>query len=591
MQSFFRFTLRVGELRARPLMRVYWNLAVFLFVGVFLLLSVTGLFNVSCKSLKIVVEDEKPISPRWNQMRTSSPLNFNASFSGPIGRNRHPQSLWKDYKYPQTDPTKKANAVLLLLARNEDEKELIKVLNSFETHINSRYNYPYLMFNDQEFSDTFKQSVMKQVSSPVTFVKLAPEYWDVPDFLDMNEVNLKLEEKKKKKVMYGDKLTYLKMCRFFSGPLFKHPEILKYDYYWRIDSSEVEFFCHQEYDPFVYMEENNLVYGFTITMHEYQDTIPTLWETTLNYMKKVGPKVAPGSWMNYFTESDSGLYNGHHFWSNFEIGSVKFFASKPYQDYFEYLDHAGGFFFERWGDAPVHSIALGMFVEKEKVHFFNDIGYSHQGIKHCPDQPELIKKCSCTAESYIIDHTGISATFEFLNQVPNTIEGNQADVKTTVTRLHEMIVDQSVPCSLLQVGGDSELYHICTAPALQASECVVFSFTVKGASNNLDFEKDMAQKHKCRVYYFNQWIDLTKDVDPQIRVYPINLAEVDESNQRRDVDHKLFLNDQRLSTVIEEIQEPRIDILKFDVEGNEWAVLNDMIQSNALANVTFLIVE
>jgi alpha 1,2-mannosyltransferase len=47
-------------------------------------------------------------------------------------------------------------------------------------------------------------------------------------------------------------------------------------------------------------------------------------------------------------------------------------------DFFEYLDKAGGFYYERWGDAPVHSIGAALFAKKEQIHFFDDIGYRHE---------------------------------------------------------------------------------------------------------------------------------------------------------------------------------------------------------------------
>jgi Glycolipid 2-alpha-mannosyltransferase len=55
------------------------------------------------------------------------------------------------------------------------------------------------------------------------------------------------------------------------------------------------------------------------------------------------------------------------FWSNFEIGSLDFYRSEAYTAYFEHLDKAGGFFYERWGDAPVHSIAACLFLKPEQM--------------------------------------------------------------------------------------------------------------------------------------------------------------------------------------------------------------------------------
>jgi alpha 1,2-mannosyltransferase len=62
------------------------------------------------------------------------------------------------------------------------------------------------------------------------------------------------------------------------------------------------------------------------------------------------------------------------------------------------LDASGGFFYERWGDAPVHSIFASLFLKKDEVHFFNDVGYSHSIYQHCPEQEVLLEKCSCNPE-------------------------------------------------------------------------------------------------------------------------------------------------------------------------------------------------
>ena len=53
-------------------------------------------------------------------------------------------------------------------------------------------------------------------------------------------------------------------------------------------------------------------------------------------------------------------------------------------DFFEYLDKAGGFYYERWGDAPVHSIGAALFSKKDQIKFFDDIGYRHEPFQHCP---------------------------------------------------------------------------------------------------------------------------------------------------------------------------------------------------------------
>ncbi|KAJ1932978.1 alpha-1,2-mannosyltransferase ktr1 [Linderina pennispora] len=87
-----------------------------------------------------------------------------------------------------------------------------------------------------------------------------------------------------------------------------------------------------------------------------------------------------------------------HFWSNFEIGSLEFLRSEKYMAYFNFLDRAGGFFMERWGDAPVHTMAVAMFLNKSQVHYFGDIGYYHKPFQNCPTDPAYnAQYCFCSA--------------------------------------------------------------------------------------------------------------------------------------------------------------------------------------------------
>lgn len=81
-------------------------------------------------------------------------------------------------------------------------------------------------------------------------------------------------------------------------------------------------------------------------------------------------------------------------------------------DYFEALDRDGGFFYERWGDAPVHSIAAALLLKKEEIHFFNDIAYYHVPFTHCPtgEQTKLDLKCHCNPKDNF-DWKGYSCEF------------------------------------------------------------------------------------------------------------------------------------------------------------------------------------
>lgn len=215
----------------------------------------------------------------------------------------------------------------------------------------------------------------------------------MPDFIDKAKAELKIKEMEKANIIYGGSLSYRHMCRFFSGKFYNHELLKEYDYYWRIEP-DVSFFCKMNYDPFDYLESNGLLYGFSITINEFMETIPSLWQTTIEFLEKHRNILMNNEIMKFILD-DKKNYNGCHFWSNFEIASFKVYRNEVYEKYFEYLDRAGGFYYERWGDAPVHSIAMALFYGRDKVHFFDDIGYRHTGYQYCPTMPSMKINCKC----------------------------------------------------------------------------------------------------------------------------------------------------------------------------------------------------
>jgi len=63
------------------------------------------------------------------------------------------------------------------------------------------------------------------------------------------------------------------------------------------------------------------------------------------------------------------------FWSNFEIADLDMYRGEAYLAFFDHLDKTGKFFYERWGDAPVHSLFVSLFLNKSELHWFGDFAY------------------------------------------------------------------------------------------------------------------------------------------------------------------------------------------------------------------------
>ncbi|CAG8671356.1 3417_t:CDS:2, partial [Ambispora leptoticha] len=281
----------------------------------------------------------------------------------------------------QSTTTTRAKAAIVILVRNSELHQLRFTMHQLEDRWNKKFHYPYVFLNDVAFTDEFKE-----LTTGITESKTFYEMWSYPPWINQTKADENRDQMEKDRVIYGGSLPYRHMCRFNSGFFFRHPLLDEYDWYWRVEPS-VEFACTIDYDPFLFMQKNNLSYGFTISLPEFNNTIPTLWQTVRSFMHENKELINPNNFLNFITDKD-GDYNLCHFWSNFEIGSLNFWRSERYLKFFDYLDKKGGFFYERWGDAPVHSIALAMFLERSEIHFFNDIAYKHNPFQHCPEDLE-----------------------------------------------------------------------------------------------------------------------------------------------------------------------------------------------------------
>ncbi|RKP31201.1 glycosyl transferase [Metschnikowia bicuspidata] len=309
----------------------------------------------------------------------------NAGFSGGAnaGSNAEP-------------PAGKMKATFITLARNSDINGLSESIRNIEDRFNKNYHYDWVFLNDEPFSAELMTTVSALTSGVAKFGVIPKEHWSYPEWIDREKAALAREEMAHKKVIYGGSETYRHMCRFESGFFFRHELLKDYEYYWRVEP-DIKIFCDIDYDIFKFMQDNDKWYGWTITLPEYKETIPTLWETTKKFIKDNPQYVAPDNNMNWISDDNGESYNGCHFWSNFEIGNLKLWRSEAYLKYFDTLDKHGGFFYERWGDAPVHSIAASIFMPRDKLHFFGDLGYYHVPFHNCPidDETRLAKRCVC----------------------------------------------------------------------------------------------------------------------------------------------------------------------------------------------------
>lgn len=213
--------------------------------------------------------------------------------------------------YP-SEPFVRANATFVTLARNKDLGGIIHSIKHVEERFNQNYHYDWVFLNDEEFDEEFKNKTTAAVSGNAFYGLIPEEHWSYPDWIDKEKAAAARKEMKEHKVIYGGSASYRHMCRYESGFFFRHPLMLNYDYYWRVEP-RVEYHCDVPYDPFKVLRDNGKKYSFVISLHEYEKTIPTLWDSTKRFMANNTEYIVEGNSLDFISNDGGDSYNLCHF--------------------------------------------------------------------------------------------------------------------------------------------------------------------------------------------------------------------------------------------------------------------------------------
>lgn len=154
----------------------------------------------------------------------------------------------------------------------------------------------------------------------------------------------------------GFSVEYRSMCRFFSGSFYLNDALANYSSYIRLDTDS-KFLKGADFSLFAWLNSNEIQYGFidSAVQNDHPDVVRNLRESIKNYIGVPRRLVMPkhiGTRMYY---------------TNFEIGSLEFFRSHLWQNFFSFLDSTNGFYLYRWGDAPVRFAGLWAVGSKKRI--------------------------------------------------------------------------------------------------------------------------------------------------------------------------------------------------------------------------------
>ncbi|KAI1994138.1 alpha 1,2-mannosyltransferase 2.4.1 [Ophidiomyces ophidiicola] len=206
----------------------------------------------------------------------------------------------------------RANATFVSLVRDSDLWDMIHSIRQIEDRFNRNYHYDWVFLNDGDFSEEFKKLTSSFVSGKAHYGKIPTEHWSYPEWIDQTKAAEARRIMEEKKIIYGGSSSYRHMCRYESGFFFRHELMLNYDYYWRVEPS-VKYFCDVGFDAFKFMRDNKKKYSFVLSLHEYKETVLTLWDSVKKFMEKHPEHIVEGNNMEFVTEDGGKTYNMCHF--------------------------------------------------------------------------------------------------------------------------------------------------------------------------------------------------------------------------------------------------------------------------------------
>jgi len=226
------------------------------------------------------------------------------------------------------------------------------------------YPYPVIIFHEQGFPEEIKQK-LKEFHDNIFFeeIKFKPPSTLLPEDLIIHDHHAD----------QGMGMGYRNMCRFFMTEFF---EILifkyKAKYYLRLDTDSV-IFEPVTFDMFKVIDTGNYSYGYIGDICD-GDNDNGLTDFCVEYANKNN---LPLKW------KDKYIVNGiktRSVYNNFEILKLDLFTIPEVINFIRTVDRTGNIYKYRWGDAPLRTFMLSMFVEREQIYRFKNISYIHGAI-------------------------------------------------------------------------------------------------------------------------------------------------------------------------------------------------------------------
>ncbi len=262
------------------------------------------------------------------------------------------------------------NAAIIYLVNDSPRsiEQFVRSLTLLRLHFLNKWPYPVFAFVESGFSDPLKEIICKRSGVPVRYYELEFRF---PEWIDANQVP---------DDVCGFPVGYRHMCRFFAVGVYTLPIMRGLEWYWRLDTDSF-ILSEVPYDLFVYMKENEFSCGYINRLDEVfevPDVVQGLWGATEQFsaLSQIGQRK-----MSRFKKKNPKGWDYGIYYTNFEIASLNLWKVGLIGEYIEYIDQNGGIYSHRWGDAPIHTLAVEIFLEENKKVILEDVHYLHQDVE------------------------------------------------------------------------------------------------------------------------------------------------------------------------------------------------------------------
>lgn len=252
----------------------------------------------------------------------------------------------------------KPNGVVMVVLKQGEIDRNIKFLNALDKRFNNKYHYPVAIFG-YNLDVSIRQELRAATNSSLEFYELdSIGAEDVPEWINRKDVR-EFADCGYNDDSVADRARYRYLANEAQAILAK-----KYDWIWRMGSNS-ELLEDVKFDPFLKLASEGKKFGYITAIKDDQRCVKGLWNAVRDFVQI--ENIQP-TFLDLLPEQ-SVFFNGFH------IYHTSLWISDEYHKLFDYLDHKGGFFYSRWTDANVQTLALSLFTPSEQVHRFIDIGF------------------------------------------------------------------------------------------------------------------------------------------------------------------------------------------------------------------------